>query len=79
MVAKVNDDSFVESVTANKTAALLSRYKKSPVDEEAVRALDEVTLMTPESIRLNSFMCEPLVDMSDEHLRGLYKKVCALR
>lgn len=79
MIAKINDAAFVQSIAANQTAALLSRYKKSPgVQGEAVRVLDEVTLMTPESIHLNSFMYEPLVDMSDEHLRGLYKKVCAL-
>jgi hypothetical protein len=31
-----------------------------------------VILMTPENIHLNSFMFEPIIDMSDEHLRKLY-------
>ena len=30
--------------------------------------------MTPENIHLNSFMYEPILDMSDQHLRDLYKK-----
>jgi len=28
-----------------------------------------VVLMTPENIHLNSFMYEPIIDMSDEHLK----------
>jgi len=35
--------------------------------------------MTPENIHLNSFMYEPIVDMSAEHLTKLYKAVLALR
>jgi hypothetical protein len=35
--------------------------------------------MTPENIHLNSFMYEPIVDMSDEHLKKLYKNVMALK
>jgi hypothetical protein len=35
--------------------------------------------MTPENIHLNSFMYEPILDMSDEHLRKLYEAVLALQ
>ena len=31
--------------------------------------------MTPENIHLNSFMYEPILDMSDSHLRKLYSKL----
>lgn len=34
--------------------------------------------MTPESIHLNSFMYEPILDMADDHLRKLYRRVSAL-
>jgi hypothetical protein len=37
-----------------------------------------VLLMTPENIHLNSFMFEPILDMSDEHLRLLYREALAL-
>jgi len=47
-------------------------------DATALRTLDRVILMTPENIHLNSFMYEPIVDMSDEHLRTLYDEVNAL-
>lgn len=31
--------------------------------------------MTPENIHLNSFMFEPILDISDHHLKQLYKDV----
>ena len=34
--------------------------------------------MTPENIHLNSFMYEPILDMSDDHLRVLYEEVSSL-
>lgn len=40
--------------------------------------MDRVVLMTPENIHLNSFMYEPILDMSDEHLRRIYEQVKAL-
>ncbi len=47
-------------------------------ETETINTLQRVVLMTPENIPLDSFMYESLVDMSDEHLRKLYKKVIAL-
>jgi hypothetical protein len=38
-----------------------------------------VALMTPENIHVNSFMYEPIVDMSDEHLKKLYADVKKLK
>ena len=40
--------------------------------------MDKVVLMTPENIHINSFMYEPILDMSDEHLRKVYEEVGAL-
>jgi len=34
--------------------------------------------MTPENIHINSFMYEPILDMSNEHLKQLYKNVSSL-
>ena len=31
--------------------------------------------MTPDNIHLNSFMYEPILDMSDEHLKKLFEDV----
>ena len=43
-----------------------------------INVLQRVVLMTPENIHLNSFMYEPILDMSDGHLRKLYGEVVAL-
>ena len=45
---------------------------------EQIKIVDEVNLMTPESIHLNSFMYEPIIDMSDWSFKKLYKNVLNL-
>lgn len=79
MIAKINDPAWVAAIGANQTQALIGRFKKSfPKEAEANRVFDLVALMTPENIHVNAFMYEPIVDMSDDHLRKLYRDVKAL-
>ena len=42
---------------------------------EQKSVLDEVNLITPENIHLNSFMYEPIIDISDWSLKQLYNDV----
>lgn len=80
MVKKINDPAFVAGITSNQTQELLKQFKKLfSGDTKSIGVLGRVALMTPENIHLNSFMYEPLVDMSDEHLRELYADVLALK
>jgi hypothetical protein len=80
MISKIMDDQFVANIPANQTQALIGKYKqKFPKEEEAIKCLDRVALRTPENIHVNSFMYEPIVDMSDEHLKRLYRDVKKLR
>ena len=79
MVTKIANPSFVATIAAHQTQALLARFKTQfPTEGKAIEVLDRVQLMTPENIHLNSFMYEPIVDMSAEHLRRLYGDVIAL-
>ena len=79
VINKIQDPDFVQSIKVNQTHALIERFKSRCADDLENRAvLDRVALMTPESIHLNSFMYEPLVDMSDEHLRKLFSDVQAM-
>jgi hypothetical protein len=76
MIGKLADPSFVASIGANQTNKLFVKFKQLfAADENAIQVLQKVILMTPESIHLNSFMYEPLLDMSDEHLRKLHQAV----
>ena len=45
---------------------------------EQKEIVEEVNLITPESIHLNSFMFEPLIDITDWSLKELYRKVFTL-
>ena len=40
--------------------------------------LEQVAMLTPENIHLNSFMFEPILDMSLKQLYNLYNEVKAL-
>lgn len=79
MVCKLADPAFTNSITANQSQALLTEFaKRFKSETDNIQVLQRVVLMTPENIHLNSFMYEPILDMSDEHLRKLYKSVVAL-
>jgi hypothetical protein len=57
----------------------MKKFKeKFAAQVKEVSVLQRVVLMTPENIHLNSFMYEPILDMSDNHLRQLYKDVLDL-
>jgi hypothetical protein len=80
MAKKINDAAFMADINENQTQVLLKRFQKDfSGDDKAIRVLRSVVLMTPENIHLNAFMYEPILDMSDEHLRKLYKDVIALK
>lgn len=78
MIKKISDPAFVAAITENQTSALLEKFKELFGSTAATHVLDRVMIMTPENIHLNSFMYEPLVDMSDDHLRKLYSDVIKL-
>ena len=76
MWSKISDTS---NIKGTQTGILFDRYKKQyAVDKnevENIKTLGSVNLMTPENIHLNSFMYEPILDMSNHHLFELYDKV----
>jgi energy-coupling factor transporter ATP-binding protein EcfA2 len=80
MVEKICDANFVDCIYSNQTPTLLQKFKELPGgDLQQIETIQRVILMTPENIHLNSFMYEPILDMSDDHLRKLYKDVLALK
>ena len=75
-INKIADPEFVQGITKNQTYHLVEKYKdKFPDEDENIKILDDVNLMTPENIHVNSFMYEPIIDMSNTHLKDLYAKV----
>lgn len=79
MVKELSDPDFTDNIQANQTQALFKAYKnRGHGTAETLAVLDAVVLMTPENIHVNSFMYEPIIDMSDAHLRKLYTDVLKL-
>ncbi|HCG5114462.1 TPA: hypothetical protein NJZ05_002848 [Vibrio parahaemolyticus] len=79
MIRRIADADFVKSITSNQTRTLFDRYVEDQLgDEETISLLDQVNLMTPENIHLNSFMYEPILDMSAHRLYQLYTDISQL-
>ncbi|RQS11419.1 hypothetical protein DIE07_11815 [Burkholderia sp. Bp9002] len=79
MIKRINNQPFVDAITQNQTIELLKEYKNRMLGTpEEVEKLEQVNLMTPENIHLNSFMYEPILDMGSSHLKALYTDVKAL-
>ncbi|MCH5251155.1 MAG: AAA family ATPase [Lachnospiraceae bacterium] len=68
-----NGQACVDS-TSNQTREWFE-LARSFMTSEQIAIIENVNLITPESIHLNSFMFEPLIDISDWTLRELYFNV----
>ncbi|MEJ5051504.1 hypothetical protein WH221_16875 [Chryseobacterium culicis] len=69
----------MKKIQFNQTKALSKEYKKKYNGSINSSIVDRVNLMTPENIHINSFMYEPLIDMSVFHLISLYEQSKTLR
>jgi hypothetical protein len=79
MIAQINDQTFVDSISKNQTRKLFDKFiGLFPNEDAKIATLDKVNLMTPENIHLNSFMYEPILDMANHHLKNLYMEVSAI-
>jgi ABC-type Mn2+/Zn2+ transport system ATPase subunit len=76
---KVTDTTFHANIQSKETGKVIGQYKREfPDNKKEIEIFDRVNLMTAENLHLNSFMYEPLMDLSEDHLRTLYKDVTEL-
>ncbi len=79
MIGRINDNQFWQGIARNQTVQLIQRFKEDfPTEADILSLLNRVNLMTPENIHLNSFMYEPILDLSAQHLKRLYRQVSTL-
>lgn len=79
MANRIRDQPFLDGISSNQTGVLVRKFRELfPSELATIGVLHRVALMTPENIHLNSFMYEPILDMSDGHLRTLFSDVRAL-
>ena len=71
-----NNEEFLDFVNngKNQTRKLFNGFIQIGNDEK-IKVLESVNIMTPENIHLNSFMYEPILDMDIVELNNLYGKV----
>jgi len=70
-----NQDSIKGSQTGKLFDRLCKENKENSHFSPIKNTLTQVSLMTPENIHLNSFMYEPLMDISTHHLVSLLENV----
>ena len=76
MISQISDPNFHASIHKKQTGQIVEKYRNEhPTKTNNIGIVDRVNLMTAENIHVNSFMYEPLMDLTDEHLRTLYKDV----
>lgn len=79
IIKKVTDGNFHTNIQSKETGKIIGQYKKEfPHNKKEIEILERVNLMTAENLHLNSFMYEPLMDLSEDHLLTLYKDVAEL-
>ena len=80
MFKRIKNKSIIMEIQKKpfQTPRLIDEFKKVCNDKQVIKIIEKVNLMTPENIHLNSFMYEPILDMSAHHLYTLYEEVRSL-
>jgi len=82
MIKKIDNSTWVNKISGSQTSELFKKFNgkiksgdipRLAIDNEVLETLERVNIITPENIHINSFMYEPLVDMSIGELKKLYK------
>lgn len=59
----------------NQFGALMKQYSAERPSDGAIRSLEKVSITVSSNIHLNSFMYEPILDLTIEHLIALYYEI----
>jgi hypothetical protein len=73
-----NDKNYWYEGTSDQFRWLLEEYKQLQNAPADIRTLEKVGITVNSNIHLNSFMYEPILDLTIDHLIALYKEVSKL-
>jgi hypothetical protein len=73
---KNNDAYWCQS--NNQFGALIKEYTRELPNSNAIKSLEQVSITVSSNIHLNSFMYEPILDLTIEHLISLYTDISGL-
>lgn len=68
----------LSAIDKNQTYELFKKFKEYSDDDEGIKILRRVLVLTPEVLHVNSFMYEPLIDMSPAELYDAYDDISRL-
>jgi hypothetical protein len=75
---KINEDDTYWCQSKNQFGALIKSYVKELPNSSAIKTLEKVSITVSSNIHLNSFMYEPILDLTIEHLITLYSEILEL-
>jgi len=65
--------------SANQFGVLIKKFARLKPNSDALRTLEKVSVTVSSNIHLNSFMYEPILDLTISHLARLYNEVSELK
>lgn len=78
MINRISDSSKTDCITGNQIRKLYELLHFNLLDIEDRKReeiIEKVLIITSENIHINSFMYEPIVDISLEEVKKLYSEV----
>lgn len=76
MIKNITNKIAISGIKKRQTTELMKLYKDEfPANIEEIKLIEQVNLMSAENIHINAFMYEPILDLSDKHLKDIYIKI----
>ena len=75
---KIKNDDAYWCQSMNQFGALIKAYVSELPSSNAIKSLEKVSITVSSNIHLNSFMYEPILDLTIEHLISLYTEIVGL-
>ncbi len=66
---------YIDDLNSNNQTRMLFNQVQEKLEDEEKNIIKQIMMMTPANIHINSFMYEPILDTSLEHLLQCYKKI----
>lgn len=74
----IKNDKYYWCQSNNQFGSLMTELTSLTTAAPEMRILEKVGITVSSNIHLNSFMYEPILDLTIDHLINLYKEVCSL-
>jgi hypothetical protein len=75
---KIKGDTNYWCTSMSQFGGLMKEFITSKPTVPEMRTLEKVSITVSSNIHLNSFMYEPIIDLTIDHLISLYSEVCSL-